>query len=194
MASEARTAMRRRQLLGSLSALAGLGTLGGGAAGLLAPAAAQARRRPAGLPPPLALGERVDWPAELPLLDGGSLRPEDWQDRAAVLVFWASHCPFCRRHNPHVQALHRAAQGRRLRVLTASFDPADKARAYLAQGRYDFPVTLQAAALAPRFSARDVLPLTVVVGRDGRLAEVIPGEMFAEDVAGLIAYAERPGR
>lgn len=187
MAHEEPSGRGRRAWLARSLGLLGLGGLP--LAGWLPQA--QGRPRPAGLPAPLARGDRVDWPP-LPLLDGGVLPPEAWQDCAAVLVFWASHCPFCRRHTPHVEALHRAAQGRRLRVLTASFDPADKARAYLARGGYTFPVTLEAATLAPRFSARDVLPLTVVVDRSGRLAEIIPGEMFAEDVAALIAHADRP--
>ncbi len=161
-----------------------------GLAGLLGPAVAHgvAADRPA----PLARGALVTWPEPLPLLDAAPLEPGALRDQALVLVFWASYCPFCRRHNPNVQALHRAAAGKPLRVLTASFDRPEAARAYLRQNQYDFPVTLEAKRLAPRFSSRDVLPLTVVIDRSGRLREVIPGEMFAEDVAELIRYAERP--
>ncbi|MBB1160405.1 TlpA disulfide reductase family protein [Aquariibacter albus] len=172
----------RRRLL-----QAGLGTL-------LLPAGAPPKAAPATppRPDPLARGDRVNWPQPLPLLDGGLLDLQALHDQAVVLVFWASYCPFCRRHNPHVQALHRAAAGKPLRVLTASFDRPEAARAYLRQNAYDFPVTLEAKRLAPLFSTRDVLPLTVVIDRGGRLREVIPGEMFAEDVAELIRYADRP--
>lgn len=173
----------RRRLL-----QAGLGSL-------LLPAGPRVQAAPATppRPEPLARGERVNWPQQpLALLDGSLLDLQALRDQAVVLVFWASYCPFCRRHNPHVQALHRAAAGKPLRVLTASFDRPEAARAYLRQNQYDFPVTLEAKRLAPLFSTRDVLPLTVVVDRGGRLREVIPGEMFAEDVAELIRHADRP--
>ena len=139
---------------------------------------------------PRALGQVVDWPT-LELLDGRRLVAADWRDTAAVVVFWETTCPFCRRHNAHVDKLHRASEGKRLRVLTVARDrdPA-LVRQYLSSQGYGFPVTLQEGALRAQFSARRVVPLTCSVGRDGRLREVIPGEMFEEDVLALTTLAD----
>jgi hypothetical protein len=38
-------------------------------------------------------------------------------------------------------------------------------------------------------SPRRVIPLTCVLDRDGRLREVIPGEMFEEDLLAMLALA-----
>lgn len=135
-------------------------------------------------------GAGRDWP-QIELLDGGSLAPAHWQDRAAVLVFFATHCPFCRRHNQHVEKLHRASQGLRLQVLGAALDrePA-VVRSYLAKAGYSFPVTMQGPSLRPLFSPRAVMPLTVAIDRRGAVHAVVPGEMFEEDVLELLALAK----
>ena len=54
---------------------------------------------------------------------------------------------------------------------------------------YSFPVTLDARAFAAALSTRNVIPLTITVDRQGRLREVIPGEMFEEDVLALAKLA-----
>lgn len=100
-----------------------------------------------------------------------------------AVVFWSTTCPFCLRHNAHIEKLRRAAVGRPLGILTVcrDRDPAAVA-AYLARYGYGFPVTLDHAPMAAALSARKVIPLSVLVDRSGRLQQVIPGEMFEEDV------------
>jgi hypothetical protein len=45
------------------------------------------------------------------------------------------------------------------------------------------------APLAAALASRNIIPLTTTVNRQGLLHEVIPGEMFEEDVLGLIKLA-----
>ncbi len=140
---------------------------------------------------PAAPGERVAWP-EVALLDGSRFGPAQAAGRAMVVVFWSTACPFCRRHNPHVEKLHRAAraQGKALSVLTVSRDrDPDAVRRYAEQQGYSFPITLDAPALAAALTERRVVPITVTVDRQGRLTQVIVGEMFEEDVMELLGLA-----
>ncbi len=144
---------------------------------------------------PAQPGERVNWPA-VTLLDGRRLDPAHWQGRAAVVVFWTTTCPFCRRHNAHVDKLHRAAlaQGLPLQVLGVSRDRDPAAvRRYMAQHGYSFEVTLDAEPLRAALASRNMIPLTAVVQRDGRLQQVLPGEMFEEDVMALLDLARARG-
>ena len=139
---------------------------------------------------PLALGDAVPWP-KLTLLNGDVLQPRQWQGQAAVLVFFATTCPFCRRHNEHVEKLHQAARGLPLRVLAVAQDgDAELVRAYVREHRYHFPVTMDSAALRPLFSQRQIIPLTCVVDRAGKLRELLPGEMFEEDLLELTRWAK----
>jgi thiol-disulfide isomerase/thioredoxin len=138
---------------------------------------------------PVQPGDRVHWPA-VKLLDGRTWSAADAQGKAVVVVFWSTTCPFCRRHNPHVEKLRAAAVGKPLVVLTVArdTDPAAVARHLREQG-LNFAVTLDVAPMAEALSTRKVTPLTITVGRDGRLRQVIAGEMFEEDVLELLALA-----
>jgi len=138
---------------------------------------------------PARRGERVVWPASVPLVGGGHWQPVPGQ--ATIVVFWSTTCPFCKRHNQHVEKLHQALQGRPATVLGAARDRDPEAvRRHMASHGLSFPVTLAWQGLAAALSDRNMIPLTVTVDRDGRLREVIPGEMFESDVLGLAALAD----
>ncbi len=131
------------------------------------------------------------WP-DITLLDGSVLPAAAWHDTAAVLVFWATHCPFCRRHNAHVEKLHRAAAGKRLRVLGFATDrDAQTVQRYLLANGYTFPVSLvDSETMRLRLALRRTIPTTVGISRDGRVGLALPGEMFEEDVMGMLRLAE----
>jgi peroxiredoxin len=136
-----------------------------------------------------AKGELVRWP-EVRLLDGRLLAAPAQRAQAAVLVFFSTTCPFCLRHNQHVQKLVAASAGLPLQVLGVALDrSADDVRQYLARRGLAFDVTLDERALRSVLSPRRVIPLTIVLDREGRLREVIPGEMFEDDVLGLARWA-----
>jgi thiol-disulfide isomerase/thioredoxin len=137
---------------------------------------------------PAANAAKMVWPSAIPLLDGTSWAvPSPAQPSAVILVFWSTTCPFCARHNPHVQKLHAASAGKGLRVLTAATDERpDDVRAYLLRHGYQFPVARDHDALRRLVTTRRVIPLTVAIDREARIREVIPGEMFEEDVLGLL--------
>lgn len=138
---------------------------------------------------PAARGEIVAWPS-VTLLDGRQWSAEQARGRAVVVVFWRLDCPFCERHDAHLDKLHRAAAGKPLTVLGVTRDrDAQAVRAHMAKRDWQFPVTLDAAPMSAALSERRVVPLTVSVDRQGRLREVIPGEMFEEDVLDFLKLA-----
>jgi hypothetical protein len=154
--------LTRRHLLGSLAAVA----------------AAPLQAAP---PSP---GKPVRWP-EVTLLDATRWAPA--VDRAQVVVFWSVTCPFCKRHNAHVDKLYRAASDGGPQVLTVSRDrDAAAVRRYLAANGYAFPVSMDHEVMAAALSTRRIIPLTLLVDRAGRLKQAIPGEMFEEDVMELL--------
>ena len=127
-------------------------------------------------------GQAVVWP-EVTLLDGTRWGPTQAQGKQVIVVFWSTTCPFCLRHNAHIEKLRRAAAGRPLEIITVARDKDPAAvKAYLARHGYGFKVTMAQDAMAAALSTRKVIPLTVTVDRQGRLGQVIPGEMFEDDV------------
>lgn len=138
---------------------------------------------------PTAIGQPVPWPT-VHLLDGRRVDAGAVQGRAVVVVFFATDCGYCQRHNQRLDKLVRASGALPLTVIAAAYDrdPAVVA-AYLARHGHAFPATLDAAVLRPVLTARRSYPMTCVIDRQGVLREVIPGEMAEDDVMGLAKWA-----
>lgn len=131
----------------------------------------------------------IEWPP-LRSVSGEELPPAHWVGLPVVVVFWATWCGYCRRHNAHLDKLQRSVDPGRLRVLGVALDrqPAE-VRRYLQHNGYGFTAVADGSALRERFTARRVIPLTCTVGADGRLLQAIPGEMSADDFMGLARLA-----
>ncbi|MBK6323852.1 MAG: TlpA family protein disulfide reductase [Burkholderiales bacterium] len=152
----------------------------GGAAALLC----------AGLPAAYAQGEEdpvktIHWPT-LPVVGGGVLRTEDWAGVAAIVVFWATWCPYCKRHNARMNALFHTLGDRPIRIVgVATGESEAKVAAYVRMNALDFPQVIGSAELKMQFTNRKVVPLTGLVRGDGKLVQVIPGELTDSDVLSL---------
>lgn len=155
--------------------------------GLLAlQAAASEAAAPAPTP---ELGERVNWPM-VQLLDGRRLDPPRAGQEATVLVFFDTTCPFCARHNVHVQKLFETTRGQPLRVLGVAHDTgADRVHTYRQRRGLSFDMSLDQEPLHAALSRRRGIPLTCVVDRQQRLRAVIRGEMAEDDVLELARWA-----
>ena len=127
----------------------------------------------------------IDWPP-IQLLDGTTLTPQQWQGRSAMVVFWETTCPFCKRHNAHLDKLFRSSTAQKIRILSVALDTeASTVRSYMAANNFSFPVSLNGGVLRQRLTQRRVIPMTCTLDKQGRLLQAIPGEMFEEDVMEL---------
>ncbi len=145
---------------------------------------------------PAQPGQAVVWPT-VRLADGSRFGPEQVAGKAVVVVFWSTTCPFCKRHNQHLEKLHRAATaaGKPLVVLGVARDKdAAAVKRYVEQQGYSFAITLEAAPLQAALASRNIIPLTVAITRQGVLKQVLPGEMFEEDLMELLQLADLPLR
>lgn len=149
------------------------------------PLGAAATPREAASPLP-ALGSSLALPAELSLLDGGRWRAEQAKGQVLVLYWWASWCPFCALQSPSMEKLWQTQRSRGLAMLGLSIDkrPED-ARRYLQQRGYTFPSAMQPPELPKPSKA---LPVTCVLGRDGRVLMAEGGQLFPEDVQEIAAF------
>jgi thiol-disulfide isomerase/thioredoxin len=127
----------------------------------------------------------IEWPP-IQLLDGSTLLPDSWRGKGAVVVFWETYCPYCKRHNAHIDKLYRATRDAELRVLSVALDTDEaKVRRYMVSNNFSFPVALDGGVLRQRLTTRRVIPMTCVLDAQGRLVQSIPGEMAEDDVMEL---------
>jgi thiol-disulfide isomerase/thioredoxin len=156
--------------------------LAGASAALMAPlgaALAATASASASASPP------VNW-SSLHLLGEGTDGPAAWAGLPVVVVFWATWCPYCKRHNAHMEKLYQYSLGKSFRVLGVSADTdAEKISRYLFANQFHFPVAMGTASFRAQFTARSVIPLTCLVDADGRLMQSMAGEMQDDDVMSL---------
>ena len=178
--------MNRMSTLADLTRRHWLQAAAAGLAPLPPWAAAQAK--PAQEPPLPAVGSALPL-AAAPLLGGGQFEPAQAEGRVLVLYWWASWCPFCAEQSPEMQKLWDAQRGRGLQMLALSIDkrPED-ATAYLRKKGYSFPAAWLSPELLKTYRKPDGLPVTVVRGKDGRVAQAEKGQLFPEDVAQLARW------
>lgn len=143
------------------------------AAAAAAPSAvlAQPQRRPwpAGQPTP---------PLDLPTLDGRRWRLADARGQVVVVNFWASWCQPCRAELPSLELLGQRHERDGLQVVTVNFRETDAAlRRFLDQVPMELPILRDVDGAAARAWGARVFPTTAVVGRDGRVAFTVVGEL-----------------
>jgi len=140
---------------------------------------------------PTSVGEALP-DCTLPGIDGGpALRLADLKGKPAVLNFWASWCGACIREMPAFQRVH-ADLGQQVEFV--GLDEVGVEGETETQGiRFakQTGITYRLAqdpggGLFAHFLARTVLPITVFVGADGRVADRHFGELTEQDLRSTI--------
>ena len=131
----------------------------------------------------LQVGDPVALP-DIKLHDGSVLRAAELKGKVVVVEYWASWCPFCKNTMPHLQKLYDANKSKGLEVIVLSVDKTEReATDALHQRGFSFRAGMATPEINRVFGRLRGLPVTYVIGRDGRLARQEIGEIFAEDVA-----------
>jgi len=112
--------------------------------------------------------------AAFPDSEGQMQALSQWRNKTVVLNFWASWCPPCRDEMPELSALQDKYRGSGLVVVGLSTDDADKLREFSASNSVSYPLLagdFEAMRLATTLgNDREVLPYTVVIRPDGKIA------------------------
>lgn len=127
------------------------------------------------------------------LLDGRSFDPAQAEGKPLLIYWWASFCPFCALQSPAMEALWRSQRGKGLVMLALSIDSAPQdATAYLHKKGYTFPAAWTSPEWRRTFPKPKGLPVTLLRGRDGRVALAKKGQMFDEDVPRSRGWSDAP--
>jgi len=125
-------------------------------------------------------------PPELQLKDirGRQLRLSDYRGKVVLINFWATWCPPCRAEVPDLVRLQREYRSRGLRVIGVTYPPQtlSEVRRFVRKARMNYPVALGSKGTKFLFSASETLPMTIVIGRDGMVLDIIEGILLPEEV------------
>jgi thiol-disulfide isomerase/thioredoxin len=135
----------------------------------------------------------------LPAVAGPSVALQAFRGKVVLLNFWATWCGPCRREMPAIERLHRAYRDRGLAVLAVDFrESKEQVKAFSQELGLTFPALLDANGEVTFSYGARALPVTFLVGRDGKILWKAIGRREWDGPAGrayfdqLLAGAPRP--
>jgi cytochrome c biogenesis protein CcmG, thiol:disulfide interchange protein DsbE len=128
-------------------------------------------------------------------LNGQKLELATYKGEVVLVDFWATWCDPCRAEIPHFVQLQDKYRSQGFRVVGISMDDGPRpVREFYEQYRMNYPVAMGNAKLAERFGGVLGLPVSFLIGRDGRIYARHVGEtdssVFESEIKELLA---RPG-
>jgi peroxiredoxin len=109
-------------------------------------------------------------------ISGSPMNLANYRGKVVLLDFWATWCTPCRGEIPHFIDYQNkyAAQG--LQVLGISMDDdAKPVHAFYDEMKMNYPVAMGSSQLADSYGGVLGLPVTFLIGRDGRIAKKYVG-------------------
>ena len=125
-------------------------------------------------------------------LYGRTVRLSDYQGKVVLLNFWATWCPPCRAEMPDLIEYQRRYRDRGLQIIGITHPPYRRSRVREAARTLgvNYPILLGTRRVAALYNAGEVLPTTIIIGREGRIRARILGiltpEEFNEQIAPLL--------
>jgi thiol-disulfide isomerase/thioredoxin len=141
-------------------------------------------------PPPPAIVGKPAPDFTLSTLTGTSVKLSSLRGKVVVLDFWATWCGPCRRWMPIVARLEKELRGRNVRFYAVNErDERAKVEAFLKSTGVTVPVLLDPEGRAGVAYDASSIPLTVIVGRDGKVADALVGLHPEEDLRAALKRA-----
>ena len=116
-------------------------------------------------------------------VNGRIVRLRDYRGKVVVINFWATWCPPCRAEMPDLVRYQREYAKQGLQIIGITYPPETKTRVqrFARSLKVNYPIILGTSQIRDRFSSEEVLPLTVVINRDGKVNDIIRGILLPEE-------------
>lgn len=112
----------------------------------------------------------------LPSLKGGSVSLGGFRDRVVLVNFWATWCGPCRRELPAFEVLRQRYKHQGFDVVGINVDSEPAlAAAFVEEFKLSYPLLSDPEFNAAKAFGADAMPISYLVGRDGRIARVFAG-------------------
>ena len=134
--------------------------------------------------PVVTLGQDSQ-PAKLTFKDiqGRYVRLSDYRGKVVLVNFWATWCPPCRAEIPDLIRLQREYGSRGLQVIGVTYPPQKLAevRRFVRRAKVNYPIGLGTKETKSLFSESEALPITIVIGTDGVVRDIIEGILLPDE-------------
>ena len=116
-------------------------------------------------------------------INGRSFSLSDYKGKVVLLNFWATWCPPCRAEVPELVRWQKIYRGRGLQVIGVTYPPQTltEVRRFVRRAKVNYPVGLGTKEMRSLFTPSDTLPMTIVIGKDGTVRDIIEGILLPEE-------------
>jgi thiol-disulfide isomerase/thioredoxin len=117
-------------------------------------------------------------------ISGRPLKLSDYRGKVVLINFWATWCAPCRKETPDLTKWQRDYKSKGLQIIGITYPPQEVAevKEFIREFKLNYPVALGTEETREKFdSESDVLPITVVIDRQGKLVTIIRGIMLPDD-------------
>jgi len=121
-------------------------------------------------------------------LEGRVAPLKKYRGKIVVINFWAAWCAPCLAEIPEFVRLQRSYRNRGLQVIGITYPPInpDRVRRLAVKSRINYPLLFGNRRIAALYGVTDVLPVTIIIGRQGRIEGRIDGVTDIEEVKKLL--------
>lgn len=115
---------------------------------------------------------------------GRVIQLSDYRGKVVLLNFWATWCPPCRTEIPELLKLQHRYRSRGLIVIGITYPPQkfSDVKEFVRQVRVNYRVALGTKETKRLFTSSETLPMTIVIGKDGTVHDVIEGIILPEEI------------
>jgi len=154
---------------------------------------------PANAPADLKPAESRKPPPEVALTDsnGAAVDLSAYKGRVVLLDFWATWCEGCKEEIPWFMEFQGKYNKTGLTVVGASLDDDGwkSVKPYLAEHKINYRIVIGTFESAKQFGADKGMPVSVLIDRSGRIADIHPGMVdraaFEREIQLLLKEAPR---
>jgi thiol-disulfide isomerase/thioredoxin len=116
-------------------------------------------------------------------LKGKTARLKDYRGKVVLINFWATWCAPCRAEMPELIEWQKEYKDRGLQIIGITYPPyqTSDVRAAARQLKINYPILFGTDEIAALYRVRDILPVSVVIDREGNIRARITGIMDREE-------------
>lgn len=115
-------------------------------------------------------------------LNGQEISPATLKGKVALIDFWATWCPPCRKEIPHFNKLYAEHRQQGLIVIGLALDEkVEDVRSFMRQQPIDYPVALATLELQRQFGGIEVYPTAFLIDREGKVIKKYLGYIYPDE-------------
>jgi thiol-disulfide isomerase/thioredoxin len=140
--------------------------------------------------------QKIDAP-EIALKDlgGRAIQLRKYRGKVVLINFWATWCAPCRAEMPELVRWQKEFKNQGLQIIGVNYPPENlrRVRSVVKRLKINYPILLGTRKVAALYDVAEVLPVTIVVDREGKVRDRILGiidfEEFKQKIKPLLTFS-----